>query len=219
MRCRQTGFTLMEIVVVMIIISLVAGAVVMGAGALPAARVKAGVRRLVSIIKYAGSHARGAGVYTRVVLDLDGGSSSVPMEEMPPQYPDPPMDPHVDTEVDPAFEDWPAFDPDNPLGPVGAEDDGYPFRPPEYKWEKIKGRLTGLRAVKLNKVTVERILFPELDLELMDGKAAIVFSPEGFTHEAFIYLYAGGREGTIWIRPWGDPVYFPGHMDPQEIRK
>src|SRR5215470_2099673 len=73
MRARQRGFTLIEIMVVLAIVSLMLTGVIVSARSLAKTDLRSSSSQMASGIRYLFDRARSTGKYYRLVIDLDAG--------------------------------------------------------------------------------------------------------------------------------------------------
>lgn len=208
---HAAGFTLVEILVVVIIAALLSAAVAAGFSQVPRMKLRESARKMAGIIRFVSGRARTSRSLLRLVMDLDREGSSVTVQQYPPGQPPPVRDPRIEEEevenLEWRYENWVRFDPANPVGPLGLNDTGKPFLPPAIQWEELK---TGLKAmISLEDVRIARVVFPCLDREYEDGKVGLVFYPNGTNEGAVILLRSsGGHEMSLIVDPMDASIRF-----------
>ncbi len=210
------GFTLIEVLVVMAIVGVVTGALAYSFKVMPRMKLKESARSLAAASRFVSTLARTNHCYHRLVLDLDAQSPEAKIEVLPPGSPVPDMDPEIPEEGDEKmllFEDWPRFDPANPMGLVGPQDMGKPFMTPESKWKAPETKLK--TSTKLEGVRVTKVVFPCMQKEYETGKVAIHYAPDGRNPVVLIYLKSSGNpEATLWIKAGTGNV---AYLDPGDV--
>ena len=213
---RSQGFTLIEILVVMAIVGMVTGALAYSFKVLPRMKLKESSRKMAAAVRFVSTLATSTHLHHRMVLDLDAQSPEVKVEVLPPGSSIPNTDPEIpDDEEDREllFEDWPRFDPENPVGPVGIDDMGKPFMIPEPKWTAPETKLK--TSTKLEGVHITKVAFPCMHKEYETGKVAIYFAPDGQSPTVLVSLKSSGNpEATLWIKGGSQEVIF---LPPSEI--
>jgi prepilin-type N-terminal cleavage/methylation domain-containing protein len=207
---KQVGFTLIEVLLVVAIIGFITGSLAYSFKVLPRMKLKESSRKFSSACRFVSTLARTNHLYHRIVLDLDASNPQLVVEVLPPGSPIPMTDPEILDEEDDAnllFEDWPRFDPKNPLGEVGAADVGKPFMTAEPKWIAPKTRLK--TKAKLEGIRITKVSFPCLNKEFETGKVGIIFSPDGSNPGVIIHMKSSGNpETTLLLNPGTSIVKF-----------
>ncbi|MBU1240140.1 prepilin-type N-terminal cleavage/methylation domain-containing protein [Myxococcota bacterium] len=215
-RHGSRGFTIIEVLMVMAIVGLVTGALAYSFKVMPRMKLKESARTLAAASRFVSTLARSNHLYHRMVLDLDAQNPEVKVEMLPPGSPIPFMDPEIPDEDDEKqllFEDWPRFDPANPMGAVGANDVGKPVMPAEAKWAAPDTKLK--TSTKLEGVRITKVVFPCMQKEYETGKIAIHYAPDGQNPAVLVYLKSSGNpEATIWIHAGTGKI---SYLDPNDI--
>lgn len=208
---RVGGFTLVEVLTVIIIAALISAAVATGFSQVPRMKLRESARKMAGMIRFVSGRARTSRSLLRLVMDLDHESSTIMVQQYPQGQPPPVRDPYIEEEEVEKFEwryeNWLRFDPANPVGPVGLDDTGKPFLPPIVQWEALKTSLKTL--VSLEGVRISRVVFPCLDRDYEEGKVGLVFYPNGTNDGAVILLRSsGGHEMSVIVDPMDGGIRF-----------
>ncbi|MGM0596761.1 MAG: prepilin-type N-terminal cleavage/methylation domain-containing protein [Myxococcota bacterium] len=198
---RSSGFTLIEIIIVMAIIGLMLGVVLFAFRFYPRMKLREASRKFSSAVRFTSSLARTNRLYHRLVLDLDASSPEVEIEMLPSDTRIPALDPEIkdEDEKEIIFEEWPRYDPADPTGPLGPDDLGKPFMPPEPEWTKPETRMAV--KTKLETVRINRVFFPCINREYTEGKIGLVFGPDGNGQEVIVTIESdNGITSSLWIR-------------------
>ncbi len=218
---HETGFTLVEVLTVVIIAALLSAAVAAGFSQVPRMKLREAARKMSGIIRFVSGRARTSRTILRLVMDLDREGSTVTLQQYPPGQPAPVRDPRIEEEtaenLEWRYENWVRFDPANPVGPLGPADTGKPFLPPVSQWEELK---TGLKAsFALEDVRIARVVFPCLGQEFEEGKVGLVFHPDGTNEGAVILLRSSGdHEISLIVDPMDGSIrYESGFTVPSDL--
>jgi prepilin-type N-terminal cleavage/methylation domain-containing protein len=219
-RKKQKGFSLLEILVVVTIIALITTVLAFSLSALPKMRLKESSRKFQGAVVFIANKARTTHMFYRIVLDMDSENPTLVVQVLPPNSKPPDSDPEIleeEKDEDSIFENWPRLDLDDPVGALGMDDNGKPFRPPLEKWESPKTKLS--KKVKLKGIRIKSVVFPCINKEYDSGKVGIVFTPRGTNLGVVVHLKsAGNAESTIIISPLtSDVQYFSGFETPENL--
>jgi len=209
------GFTLIEVMMVLVIVGFITGSVAYSFKVMPRMKLKESSRKFSSAARFVSTLARTNHLYHRMVLDLDANNPELTIEVLPPGSAVPDMDPEIieAKDKDILFEDWPRYDPKNPIGPLGPDDDGKPFMPAEPKWTKPETRLK--TSVKLKGVRITKVSFLCIHKEYESGKVGIIFAPDGSNPGVLVHFKSSGApEAALWLKPGTSEVKY---LPPDEI--
>ncbi|MBN2724132.1 MAG: prepilin-type N-terminal cleavage/methylation domain-containing protein [Deltaproteobacteria bacterium] len=175
----EEGFTLIEILIVIVIMGLIIGSIAFYFKVIPKMRMKESSRKFANAIRFTSNHARTTRLFHRLILDLDAENPSLELEIVPSGETVPDLDPEIteDEEDSITFEEWPEFDPASPIGPTGTDDNSKPFRPRLGGWKKPDKSF--MKPVKLEGIHIRRVSFPCIGKEYDSGKVAYYFFPNG----------------------------------------
>ncbi|MBU1381881.1 type II secretion system GspH family protein [Myxococcota bacterium] len=202
------GFTLIEILIVMVILGLIVSGVAFYFRAIPKMQMKESTRKFASAIRFVASHARTTKAFHRIILDLDAQDPSVELEILPTGEVLPDLDPQVSEDIEEIilYEEWPEYDPSKAAGPTGSADKGKPFRPKSGGWKKPEKKF--MQSLKLKGLHIKRVTFPCIGKEYDGGKVALHFFPNGQNFGAVIEMTG----------PSGSPVTMMVHAATAQVK-
>ncbi len=197
MRRRRvhSGFTLIEILIVLVIVGLISGMSIRGLRALAKSDLRASTSRLSGAVRYLFDRASTTGKYHRLVIDVDEGrywaevsddrfyiprepeteASQKKLAELQAQ-----MD-QTDRKRAELAQASGGFD----MSKLEAQD----FRPKRVRFGAFKE--TTLKAVKMKNTKVMDVYTPRLADPVTQGRAYVYFFPLGQTEPAIVHLSDG----------------------------
>ncbi len=217
----KSGFTLVEVLVVVVIAAMLVGAVAVSFSQLPKMRLREAARKFAGGVRFVAGRARTSRTMLRIVMDLDKENPTLSVERFPPGVALPHRDPRVDDEagedLEWRYENWVRLDPGNPVGPVGAADTGKPFLPPPSLWEPLETSLK--TALVLEDVRIASVTYPCLNKEYSSGLVSLVFFPNGTNWGAVILLRSTAEhELSLIVEPMTGHVRFEeGFVVPEDL--
>lgn len=218
---QRAGFTLVEVLIVVVIAALLVGAVAVSYSQLPKMRLREAGRKFAGGVRFISGRARTSRTMLRLVMDLDKENPTLKIERFPPGVALPHRDPRVDDEAGETlewrYENWVRLDPGNLVGPVGAADPGKPFLPPESPWESLESALN--TKVVLEDVRIASVTYPCLGKEFSSGLVSLVFYPNGTNWGAVILLRSTAEhELSVIVEPMTGHVRFEeGFVVPDDL--
>ncbi len=221
LRRSRAGFTLIEVLVVVVIVAMLFGMVAVSYSQLPKLQLREAGRKFAGGIRFLSGRARTSRMLLRLVMDLDKENPELKIERFPPGLSLPNRDPRVDNEMEDTlewrYENWSRLDPGNPVGPVGAADPGKPFLPPVSQWEPLESRMD--TKIVLENVRIASVTFPCLNKEFNSGLVSLVFYPNGTNWGAVILLRSTAEhELSLIIEPMTGHVRFEsGFVVPEDL--
>lgn len=225
---RSTGFTIMELMIVIAIIALLLAAATLGFDNITRARLRSAASRTASAMRFAFDKATMTGDYVRMAFDMDERIISLEASEerislsseaeggivghrargkrsrknMPLLPFFAPTQAEEDAQADEeelAEDQGFGIDPDT----IAAEwkEDLEPAERVRPKFEPLKGMLT--KKIKLPKgVQIDAVVTPRMETPAEKGKAYVYFFPQGHGEPAIVHLVDGsGRYYSVVLHP------------------
>jgi general secretion pathway protein H len=200
-RRSQGGFTLLEIMIVLVIIGLISGMSIRGLRALAKSDLRASTSRMSGAIRYLFDRASTTGKYHRLVIDVDEGrywaevsddrfyiprspeteTSQKKLAELREQLDEKDRKQAEMSEASGGFD----------MSKIEAQD----FRPKSVRFGAFKG--TALKPVSMKNTQVMDVYTPRLAAPVTHGRAYVYFFPLGQTEPAIVHLSDPARE-TIY---------------------
>ncbi len=218
---NRTGFTLIEVLIVVVIAAMLFGAVAVSYSQLPKMQLREAGRKFAGGVRFLSGRARTSRTLLRLVMDLDKENPVLKVERFPPGLALPPRDPRVEEEEEAnlewRYENWPRLDQGNPVGPVGAADPGKPFLPPLSQWEALDTRMK--TDIVLENVRIASVTFPCMNKEFTSGLVSLAFYPNGTNWGAVILLRSTAEhELSVIVEPMTGHVRFEsGFVVPDDL--
>ena len=221
-RCPQSaGFTLIEVLIVVVIVAMLFGAVAVSYSQLPKMQLREAGRKFAGGVRFLSGRARTSRTLLRLVMDLDKESPVLKVERFPPGLALPHRDPRVDEEEEETlewrYENWTRMDLSNPVGPLGAADPGKPFLPPLSQWESLETQMK--TEIVLENVRIASVTFPCMNKEFTSGLVSLAFYPNGTNWGAVILLRSTAEhELSVIVEPMtGHVRYESGFVVPGDL--
>jgi prepilin-type N-terminal cleavage/methylation domain-containing protein len=210
MRAREAGFTLMEILVVLAVIALLAGALSVGYQRLPGTALKREAVKMAGLLRTAYDRATASGAHHRVVINLAEGTYNIErcegkvqvrkvrdlQEEVERQRTEAERSARLAGTQDPsALLDAIVADAGQKVGGSGGGAGAActPVNGPMGKKQKLGGR---------PQVSFSKIHVAHLEEPAVDGEVSINFFPLGTAERAVIVLGVGEEDHfSIAVRP------------------
>jgi len=191
-RAAARGFTLVEILVVMLIVALMAGMSIRGMRSLARSDLRASTSHLAGAMRYLFDRASTTGKYHRLVIDVDEGRYWAEVSDDRFYLP---RDPETEStqkkleelaakeaEDDKRRESFAAATGDADTSKLEAQD----FRPKRARFGAFKE--TALKPVPMKNTKVMDVYTPRLAEPATHGRAYVYFFPLGQTEPAIIHL-------------------------------
>ena len=201
-RTRETGFTLVEILVVLVIVGLIGGMSIRGLRSLTKSDLRTSVSHLSGAMRYLFNRAATTGKYHRLVIDVDQGRYWAEVSEDHFYMPREPeteasrkklaeLEADLDQKEARRKEMAAAAGDDEDVSKVVPMD----FRPKRARFGAFKE--TALKAVQMKSTKVMDVFTPRVADPVDHGRAYIYFFPLGMTEPAIVHLSDQGG-GTIY---------------------
>jgi general secretion pathway protein H len=200
-RGPQSGFTLLEILIVLVIVGLMAGMSIRGLRSLAKSDLRASASKLSGAIRYLFDRASTTGKYHRLVIDVDEGRYWAEISDdrfYIPREPDTEASQKKLAELQAQLDEKDrrraemseaagGFD----MSKIEAQD----FRPKRDRFGAFKE--TTLKPVLMKNTKVMDVYTPRLAEVVIHGRAYVYFFPLGQTEPAIIHL-SDAEEHTIY---------------------
>jgi general secretion pathway protein H len=191
-RAPRSGFTLLEILIVLVIVGLMSGMSIRGLRSLAKSDLRASTSRMSGAVRYLFDRASTTGKYHRLVIDVDEGRYWAEVSDDRFYIPREPeteasvkklaaLQGQVD-EKERRSAEMAAASGDVDLSKVQAQD----FRPKRVRFGAFKE--TTLKPVKMKNTKVVDVYTPRLAESVTHGRAYIYFFPLGQTEPAIVHL-------------------------------
>jgi general secretion pathway protein H len=192
LRAPGAGFTLIEIIVVMVIVGLISGMAIHGLRSLTKSDLRASTAHLSGAIRYLFDRASTTGKYHRLVIDVDQGRYWAEVSDDRFFIP---RDPETETSQKKLAELEAQLDEKDRQRKEMAEASGdvdttkvmaLDFRPKRPRFAAFKG--TALKPVTMKNTRVVDVFTPRVADLVTHGRAYIYFFPLGQTEPAIVHL-------------------------------
>ena len=217
----SAGFTLIEVLIVVVIVAMLFGVVAVSYSQLPKLQLREAGRKMAGGIRFLSGRARTSRTMLRLVMDLDKENPTLKIERFPPGQSLPTRDPRVAEDLEETlewrFENWSRLDPGNPVGPLGAADPGKPFLPPLSQWEALESKMD--TQIVLEDVRIASVTYPCMNKEFTSGLVSLVFYPNGTNWGAVILLRSSAEhELSLIVEPMTGHIRFEsGFVVPEDL--
>jgi general secretion pathway protein H len=197
----QSGFTLLEILIVLVIVGLIAGMSIRGLRTLAKSDLRASTSGMSGAIRYLFDRASTTGKYHRLVIDVDEGRYWAEVSDDRFYIP---REPETEASVKKIAELQAQQDEkDKRRAEMSQAAGGFDmekiqpqdFRPKRVRFGAFKE--TTLKPVRLKNTKVMDVYTPRLSDVVTRGRAYIYFFPLGQTESAIVHLSDAGEE-TIY---------------------
>ncbi|MES1171803.1 MAG: type II secretion system protein [Bacteroidota bacterium] len=200
-RCHQGGFTLLEILIVLVIIGLISGMSIRGLRALTKSDLRASTSRMSGAVRYLFDRASTTGKYHRLVIDVDEGRYWAEVSDdrfYIPREPETEASQKKLAELQAQLDDK-----DRKLAEASKASAGFDmtkiepqdFRPKRVRFGAFKE--TTLKPVKMKNTKVMDVYTPRLADPVTKGRAYVYFFPLGQSEAAIVHL-SDAAEQTIY---------------------
>ncbi len=214
MRRRSDGFTLIEMLVALAVVTLLTGAAVLSFRSVRRARLRRAAVQLASAIRFAYDRASAMGRDLRLVFELDEGRYWLEIAPKARARIGATVERNRELAEKEREEEQEASDGTTP----GGLDEALALkRAPKPRWQRFQSRLAG--EVKLPKgVRIFSVYLARLDEEVEEGRVVLHFWRQGQTERAVFRLKdREDREYTVVVHPLtGRAKVVRGHYEPPE---
>jgi general secretion pathway protein H len=200
-RGSKNGFTLLEILIVLVIISLISGMSIRGLRSLTKSDLRANTSRLSGAVRYLFDRASTTGKYHRLVIDVDEGRYWAEVSDdrfYIPREPETEASQKKLAELQAKLDDK-----ERQTADMSAASGGFDMtkiQPQDFRPKKVRFgafKETTLKAVKMKNTKVMDVFTPRLAEPVTKGRAYVYFFPLGQTEPAIIHLSDPAQE-TIY---------------------
>jgi general secretion pathway protein H len=200
-RAPQGGFTLLEIMIVLVIVGLISGMSIRGLRSLAKSDLRGSTSRMSGAIRYLFDRASTTGKYHRLVIDVDEGRYWAEVSDDRFYIP---REPETEGSVKKLAELEAKLDEKDRQRKEMAEAAGgfdtskilaQDFRPKRVRFGAFKE--TTLKAVRMKNTKVMDVFTPRLTEPVIHGRAYIYFFPLGQTEPAIVHL-SDPTEQTVY---------------------
>lgn len=179
---NQSGFTLIEVILVVAIIAVVVTGATFGLGAITRTRLRSSSFKVMSAAKFAYNRAITQGTTTRLQFDFDKNTMAVEETETPVTLA---TDEQLESEEGGAIDPWDLARSriETPLNPPEPRS---PFQPISNATGKSLKRYTAQPVG--DGISIHALITPHEREKRTDGQGAVYFFPGGLTEQAVIQL-------------------------------
>lgn len=205
---RGAGFTLIEIMVVLVIVGLIGGMAIRGLRAITKSELRASVSHLSGAMRYLFNRAATTGKYHRLVIDVDQGRYWAEVSDDQFYLPREPETEASAKKLKELEADLDEREARRKEMAVAAGDDvdmskvvPMDFRPKRARFGAFKE--TTLRPVQMKNTKVMDVFTPRVADPVTHGRAYVYFFPLGMTEPAILHLSdpSGGTIFSLVIHP------------------
>ena len=200
-RSSRTGFTLLEILIVLVIVGLISGMGIRGLRSLTKTDLRSNTSRLSGAIRYLFDRASTTGKYHRLVIDVDEGRYWAEVSDdrfYLPREPETEASQKKLAALQAKQNEKDRFDAE--LSEASGGFDMTKLKPQDFRPKQVRFgafKETTLKPVKMKNTKVMDVYTPRLAALVTKGRAYIYFFPLGQTEPAIIHL-SDPAEDTIY---------------------
>ena len=206
-RTRGQGFTLLELIVVMLIIGLIAGLSIRGLRSLAKSDLRTSAAKLSGAMRYLFDRASTTGKYHRLVIDVDEGRYWAEVSDDRFFLP---REPETEEELAKKAKAEAKQDEEDErraeMASAASDVDMSKLEPQDFRPQRVRFgafKETALKPVTMSKTKVVDVFVPRVAELVTHGRAYIYFFPLGQTEPAIVHLSdpEGETEYSLVVHP------------------
>ncbi len=197
-RASKSGFTLLEIMIVLVIVGLISGMSIRGLRSLAKSDLRASTSRLSGAVRYLFDRASTTGKYHRLVIDVDEGRYWAEVSDdrfYIPREPETESSQKKLAELQAKLDEKERQITD--MSEAAGGFDMAKLQPQDFRPKKVRFgafKETTLKAVKMKGTKVMDVFTPRVAEPVTKGRAYIYFFPLGQTEPAIVHLSDATQE-------------------------
>ena len=197
-RASKSGFTLLEIMIVLVIVGLISGMSIRGLRSLAKSDLRASTSRLSGAVRYLFDRASTTGKYHRLVIDVDEGRYWAEVSDdrfYIPREPETESSQKKLAELQAKLDEKERQITD--MSEAAGGFDMAKLQPQDFRPKKVRFgafKETTLKAVKMKNTKVMDVFTPRVAEPVTKGRAYIYFFPLGQTEPAIVHLSDATQE-------------------------